>query len=187
MIKAVLDACVLYPAQLRDFLLRLPRERLLFPFWSEEIHNEWTRSLQRNCPKLKQEKLERTRRKMDTHFPNSLVRGYEPIIPTLHLPDPNDRHVLAAAIHAKAECIVTFNLHDFPKSVLQRYEIEATSPDEIVLRLICEAPTFVLRVAKSHRLSLTRPSFSPSEYLAMLAKQRLPQTVAFLRKHESEV
>jgi len=187
MIKAVLDACVLYPDPLRNFLLRLAFEKAFFSFWSGEIRNEWTRSLLRNCPKLKREKLERTCRKMDFHFPNATVRGYESLVPTLQLPDLNDRHVLATAIQAKAEVIVTFNLHDFPKSILQCYEVEAIPPDKMVMRLIREAPILVRQVAKSHRMSLTRPSFSPSEYLVMLERQRLPKTVAFLREYESEV
>jgi predicted nucleic acid-binding protein len=149
MISAVYDACVLYPAALRDFLLRLAYAGLVSPFWSEEIHDEWTRSLLRNRSDLSQEKLERTRRKMDTQFPNGLVQGYETIISTLTLPDQNDRHVLAVAIHAKVECIVTFNLNDFPKAVLQPYGIEAVSPDEFVLRLIQRIPSHVLDVVKS--------------------------------------
>jgi len=104
---AVLDACVLYSATLRGFLLRLAENGLFKPFWSEDIHDEWLRNLLRNRPDLIPEKLERTRRNMDVHFPDSLVQGYTTIVPTLQLPDMNDRHVLAVAIHAKAKYIVT--------------------------------------------------------------------------------
>ena len=121
MISAVYDACVLYSASLRDFLLSLVAPELVFPFWSEEIREEWIRSLLRNRPDLKRENLERTRREMDAHFPRSLVRGYESIIPMLTLPDPDDRHVLAAAIKAGAKYIVTFNLKHYPKTTLQAY------------------------------------------------------------------
>ena len=133
------------------------------------------------------ESLERTRRNMHTRFPNSLVQGYEAIIPTLLLPDPNDRHVLAVAIHARAECIITFNLDDFPKSVLQHHEIEVVPPDEFVLRLIRKVPVLVIQIAKNHRLSLSHPPLSVNEYLAMLEKQRLPKTVAFLSEHKNNI
>ena len=187
MIKAILDACTLYAAPLRDFLLRLAENELFYPFWSEEIQNEWIRNLLRNRPDLKPESLERTRRNMDTRFPNSLVQGYESLIPTLHLPDLNDQHVLAAAIHAKAESIVTFNLADFPQSVLQFYGIEALSPDELVLRLIQKRQNRVIVTIKNHRSLLIRPSFLANEYLAMLAKQGLPKMVALLLEHESDL
>ena len=106
MISAVFDSCVLYSASLRDFLLRLGIAHLVMPFWSEEIHNEWMRNLLQKRPNLEAEKLERTRQKMDFHFPSALVHEYEFLIPTLQLPDSNDRHVLAVAIQAKAEYIV---------------------------------------------------------------------------------
>lgn len=187
MIRVVFDACVLYSAPLRHFLLTLASRKLVVPRWSEEIHDEWIRSLLRNRPDLKRENLEQTRRKMDSYFPNSLVREYESIIPTLALPDPDDRHVLAAAIHANAKLIVTFNLDDFPKKALQSYGVEALAPEELVLRLIQQAPHPVLQAVRNHRLSLSRPSKTVDEYLATLEKQKLPKTVAFLRKHEADI
>jgi len=128
MIRSVLDANVLYSASLRDFFLCLAEEKLFFPVWSEKIHDEWMRGLLKNRPDLNRENLKITRRKMEFHFPNSLVRGYEAITPTLTLPDPDDRHVLAVAIHAKAKYIVTFDLDHFghtrtgePKGLIRFY------------------------------------------------------------------
>ena len=187
MISAVYDACVIYPASLRDLLLCLAEDGLVAPFWSHDIQNEWTRSLLRDQPELRRELLERTCQQMDSHFPNGLVRGYESIIPTLTLPDPNDRHVLAAAIHAEAQCIVTFNLRDFPKAALFPYGIEALSPDEFVWRLIQQMPRTILQVVKKHRLSLLNPPKTADEYLATLEKQGLPKTVAFLREHADRI
>ena len=186
MISAVYDACVLYPASLRDLLLSLAKAKAVLPFWSEEIRDEWTRSLLRKRPNLK-ERQERTRREMDTHFPNSLVRGYESMIPTLQLSDPKDRHVLAAAIQAKVEYIVTFNLKDFPRTVLLPYGIEALPPDEFVLRLIQKNPNRVIEAVKNHRLRLVRPPKTVEEYLETLEKQELPKTVEFLREHEFNI
>ena len=187
MISAVFDSCVLYSASLRDFLLRLGIANLVMPFWSEEIHNEWMHSLLQNRPDIELAKLERTRRKMDFHFPNGLVHGYEFLIPTLQLPDPNDRHVLAVAIHGKAEYIVTFNLKDFSRAILQPYGIEAVSPDEFVQRLIQTNPSRVLGAVKNHRLRLTRPPKTVDEYLATLEKQGLLKTVAFLWEHRDSI
>ena len=187
MIKAVYDACVLYSAPLRNILLCFAEEELVFPLWSEEIRDEWIRNLLRNRPDLTKEKLDRTHREKIRHFPSGLVRGYEAITPTLSLPDSNDRHVLAVAIHAKAEYIVTFNLDDFPKTILLPYGIEAISPDKFVLRLIQDYPRQVLQAVKNHRLSLTRPPKLVNEYLATLEKQGLPKMVAFLREHEADI
>ena len=187
MISAVFDSCVLYSASLRDFLLRLGIAHLVMPFWSEEIHNEWMRNLLQKRPNLEAEKLERTRRKMDFHFPSALVHEYEFLIPTLQLPDSNDRHVLAVAIQAKAEYIVTFNLKDFPKSALLPHNVEAISPDDFVLCVIDYDTSTVITAVRKHRLSLKRPPKTVHEYLATLEKQGLPKTVAFLREHESEV
>ena len=187
MISAVFDACILYPAVLRDFLFRLADNGLIDPFWSNEIQNEWTHSLLRKQPELKRENLERTCREMSLHYPNGLVRGYESITPTLTLPDPKDRHVLAVAIYAKAEYIVTFNLRDFPKTTLQPYGIQVLSPDEFALRLIHDEPYHVLVAVRKHRLSLKRPPKTVAEYLATLEKQGLPKTIAFLREHEADI
>jgi predicted nucleic acid-binding protein len=187
MIRAVYDACVLYSASLRDFLLRLASAGLVFPFWSERIQNEWIYSLLRKRPDLTLANQERTRREMNSHFPNSLVRGHEPIIPTLALADPDDRHVLATAIHAEAKYIVTFNLKHFPKTLLQPYKIEAVSPDKFVFQLIQQVPNPVILVAKTHRLSLSRPPKTVDEYLATLEKQGLPKTIAFLREHKDDL
>ena len=187
MIKIVLDACVLYSASLRGLLLNLATEKAFAPSWSEEIQDEWTRSLLRKRSNMERADLEQTCWKMNAHFPNGLVRGYESITPTLTLPDPNDRHVLAAAIHAGAECIVTFNLSDFPNSMLQPYGIEAVSPDKFIWRLIQQMPRTVLQVVKKHRSSLKNPPKTVDEYLATLKKQGLRKTVAFLREHKDYI
>ena len=184
---AVLDACILYSASLRDFLLRLGRARLFHPLWSETIQAEWIRSLLRNRPDLLPEKLERTRREMEMYFPHSLITGFEEIVPTLQLPDSDDRHVLAVAIHAKAKHIITLNLTDFPKSVLDPYQVEAIMPDDFVLSVIkYDAKTFLSTVAM-HRAALTRPPKTVNEYLATLKKQGLFKTVAFPQEHENYI
>jgi predicted nucleic acid-binding protein len=187
MISAVFDANALYSAPLRDFLLRLAEAGLIAPFWSEEIQNEWVRNLLQNRPDLKRENIERTRRMMDSYFSKAVISGYESIIPTLQLPDPNDRHVLAVAIRAKAKYIVSHNITDFPHSALLPHQVEAILPDDFVLQVIeYDAQTFITTVAK-HRTFLTRTPKTADEYLATLENQGLLKTVAFLLEHIADI
>ncbi|MCA3219062.1 MAG: PIN domain-containing protein, partial [Burkholderiales bacterium] len=103
----VYDACVLYPAPLRDLLMRLALADLYRARWTDAIHNEWIRALLARRPDLKREDLERTRELMNLHVRDSLVTGFEPLIPSVELPDADDRHVVAAAIHCGASLILT--------------------------------------------------------------------------------
>lgn len=121
-LTVVYDACVLYPAPLRDLLMHLAVTDLYRAKWSDAIHDEWTRNVLRDRPDLKAEQLQRTRNLMNAHVLDSLVAGFEPLIPDITLPDPDDRHVLAAAIHCGADIIVTFNLKDFPDEFRGRLE-----------------------------------------------------------------
>ena len=112
---AVYDACVLYPAPLRDLLLRLALTDLFRARWTERIHEEWMRSVLKDRSDLSAQQIQRTRELMDLSVPDCLVTGYEGLIENLDLPDPNDRHVLAAAIRCQAGVIVTYNLTVFRK------------------------------------------------------------------------
>jgi predicted nucleic acid-binding protein len=187
MISAVLDANVLYSASLRDFFLRLAEDDLLEPFWTEAIHDEWISSLLKNRADLKPESLARTRRIMDSHFPNALVRGFESIIPTLQLPDLKDRHILAAAMHAQAKYIVTSNIRDFPNAVLSSHQVEAISPDDFTLRVINDDIQPFITAVAAHRNSLTRPPKTVEQYIETLEEQKLHKTVEFLRQHKDKI
>ncbi|MBN2217274.1 MAG: hypothetical protein JW719_07845 [Pirellulales bacterium] len=131
---------------------------------------------------MKLEQLERTRSLMNAHVPDCLVTGYENLIDGLSLPDPDDRHVLAAAIRGSASVIVTFNLDDYPLDYIGKFGIEAQHPDKFVTRLIDLAPAAVRAAAKRHRSSLKNPSKTVDEYLGTLANQRLPETASRLRE-----
>lgn len=179
----IYDACVLYPAPLRDLLMRLALTDLYRAKWTDDIHEEWIRSLLRNRPDLTDEQLQKTRKKMDSHVRDCLVDGYEDIIEGLKLPDPKDRHVLAAAIKANAQTIVTFNLSDFPKHITSKYEVDIQHPDEFIRHLIDLAPAQVIRTIQETRLSLKKPQKTAKEYLAILELQSLPQTVGYLRDY----
>ncbi len=184
---ALLDANVLYSAGLRDFLLRLADRHLFTPLWSAEIHAERIRSVLEDRPDLTHEVLDRTRSVMDQHFPDSLVAGYTDLIRGVDLPDPDDRHVLAAAIHGGADVIVTMNLRDFPDEALAPHALEAQHPDTFTFGLIEEHPGTVREVAREHRAALQNPPRSPAEHLAALAGVGLTQTVAALQPYEDSL
>ncbi|HVX86180.1 MAG TPA: PIN domain-containing protein [Phycisphaerae bacterium] len=180
-VVAVYDACVLYPAPLRDLLMHVALEDLFLARWTEAIHEEWMRNVLRDRPDLRREQLERTRALMNAHVRDCVVEGYEPVIPQLELPDPDDRHVLGAAIHAEAQIIVTFNLADFPARSLRPWGIESQHPDEFVNRWLNEAPDVVCRAAKRQRGNLKRPPVSVATYLELMARLGLVRTAVRLR------
>ncbi len=181
--SAFYDANVLYPAELRNLLMHLALTGLFRAKWSADVHEEWISSLLQKRPDLTREKLERTRMLMDKHAVDALVTGYEDLIPGLHLPDPNDRHVLAAAIRGHANVIVTMNLRDFPCDVLAPLGIEAQHPDEFVLHLLDWGLDAVVAAAQLHRQSLENPPKSVTEYLETLERQGLTRTVSVLREY----
>ncbi|MCL2623473.1 MAG: PIN domain-containing protein [Planctomycetaceae bacterium] len=174
--KILYDSCVLYPAPLRDLLMYLAMTGLFRAHWTNDIHEEWISSVLKNHPHLSREQLHRTRQLMDAH-------ALEYLIETLSLKDRNDRHVLAAAIHGNVSRIITFNLRDFPKPILDEYEIEAVNPDDFVLGLFQSSPESVLAAVKRHRTSLKNPPKTTDEYLAILDRQQIPQTVLVLKNH----
>ncbi len=184
---ALLDACVLYPAPLRDLLMYLAVKNVYRARWTDTIHEEWMRNVLAKRTDLRRDQLERTRNLMNTHARDALVTGYEPLIESLTLPDQNDRHVLAAAIHARAEIIVTFNLDDFPESSLDQYGIKAQHPDEFISKLIDSARDDALAAARAHRGSLKNPPKSADEFLRTLESLGLAATVACLKNNADQI
>ncbi len=175
------DACVLYPAPLRDLLIRLATTGLFAAKWTDQIHDEWIRNLSANRPELG-EQLPRTRELMNAAVPDCLITGYEPLITAVELPDAEDRHVLAAAIRAGAQVIVTFNLKDFPSEALSPYGIEAIHPDVFVEHQLDLHQGLVIATAKKQRASLRNPPKTTEEYLDTIAGQGLPVTADKLRE-----
>ena len=178
---AFLDANVLYPADLRSFLMFLAVPGIFRAKWSDDVHEEWISNLLERRPDLTRAQLERTRQLMDKHAPDALVTGYRQLVPALNLPDPNDRHVLAAAVRGGASVIVTNNTKDFPAEALEEFEIEAQTPDEFVHHLIDLYPDEVIQAAEMHRASLRNPPKTREEYLNTLERQGLTESVAVLR------
>jgi len=184
---ALYDACVLYPAPLRDLLLELAITDLFRAKWSSHIHEEWIRAVLEDRPDLTAAQLRRTRDLMDLHARDCLVEDFEELIPSLTLPDPNDRHVLAAAIRGRADVIVTYNLTDFPDKELQKYGITSQHPDEFLLHLFNLAPSLVCSAARTHRARLKHPPKTTAQYLDTLERQSLTQFVAALRRYAAHL
>jgi hypothetical protein len=181
-VRAVYDANILYPAPLRDLFIRLAQAGLVQARWTEQIHEEWLRNVLADNPQLSPVRLGRTRTLMNEAVRDCLVTGYEDLIDSLSLPDANDRHVLAAAIRAGAEVIVTYNLTDFPAETLARFDIEARHPDDFLIYLLDLAPDTVCSAVKRQRESLRNPPKTAQELLATFEGHGLPQTVARLRE-----
>ncbi len=175
----IYDACVLYPAPLRDLLLHLALTDLFKARWTDQIHDEWINALLRRG-KYDRDKLEKTRNLMDQNIIDAKVTGFEDLIHGLELPDSNDRHVLAAAIKSGSNAIITTNLKDFPKAALSKYDIEAIHPDDFIYYQIDLEPAIACSAIKRQRESLKNPPKTIKEFLAILQKQQLPQTVSAL-------
>lgn len=155
--------------------MNLVGEGMFHPRWSADIHDEWMRNVVKNMPQLALSRLERTRTLMDTFVPDAIVAGYSHLIDQLELPDPDDRHVLAAAIKSGAQAIVTFNLRDFPPAILQAFGILAIHPDDFLVDSFNENPNATCRAMKKHRLSLKNPPKTVHEYLESFDRQNLPR------------
>lgn len=177
---AVYDACVLYPAPLRDFLMWLGLSGRFRARWSAQIHDEWKRNLLLNRADLTREQLDRTSALMDKAIPDGLVTDHEVLIAGLTLPDPDDRHVLAAAIRCNASVIVTFNERDFPQAALSPFGIEAQHPDLFIENLFDLDPAAVVAAAQSQRAQLKNPPIDVDHYIAVLLRQGLVQTAKSL-------
>jgi hypothetical protein len=176
------DACVLYPAPLRDLLIRIANTGIVRARWSDAILDECFRNILEQRPDLKAEALGRTRELMKQAVPDCLVSGFEALINGLDLPDRDDRHVLAAAIQAGAQAIVTFNLRDFPDDKLAPHKVEAKHPDDFVLDTIDLAPGIVANVLSEQAGALKNPPRTVGELLDTLRGQGLVRSVAKLRE-----
>lgn len=176
----VFDACVLYPAPLRDLLIELAASGLFRAKWTDRIQQEWVRTLLKNRPDIDPKALDRTKQLMEAAVSDCLVMGYEDIEKSLSLPDSDDNHVLAAAIKSKSSGIITTNLKHFPKDELDKYDVEAQHPDEFIHHQFGLNAASVIIAVQRCRGRLRKPPMSADEYLACLEGQGLPLTVDML-------
>jgi len=177
---AVLDANVLYPARLRDLFLRLAIAGHYRALWTERILNECFDNLHVDRPDIPAEHLHRTRRLMTVAVPDAVVEDYDHLINDLDLPDPDDRHVLAAAMAAGADLVVTANFADFPPTAIPP-GITVLTPDDFVLRLIHIDIDAVATVVGQQAEALRSPPMTTAELLEGLLVVGLRQAVEALR------
>lgn len=180
---ALLDANTLYPAPVCDALLSLAVAGLYHARWTQKIHEEWTRNVAINRPELA-DRLSKRVDAMNRAVPDCLVENYAALIEGLTLPDPQDRHILAAAIAGHADAIVTFNLKDFPADVLARYNIEAQHPDDFIMNQLELRQLEALEAIKAMRSRLRNPPVSAADLIKTLERNGLPLTASHLRQAE---
>lgn len=105
----------------------------------------------------------------------------------IDLPDLGDRHVLAAAIHGRADAIVTFNRDDFPAPQLAEHALVAKHPDIFIGELFDSNPDTVLAAVHDHRNALRKPPKSPEEYLAAVERIGLTRLTTILWEHKDAI
>jgi predicted nucleic acid-binding protein len=179
---ALLDANVLFPNLLRDTLLTLAQRGLYRPLWSEQILDEARRNILAQRPDVDRAKLERTFSLVRENFDDANVEGFEPLQAGLELPDPDDRHVLAAAIHGGAQSIVTFNLKDFPAETLAGFDIEPVHPDAFLLDQLDLAPAIVLDGLRTMARRFKKPPMDLGTVLAVLENNQVPDFAEEVRR-----
>jgi hypothetical protein len=178
----VYDACVLYPASIRDLLIEIARTGLVRAKWTARIHGEWIDALLRSRPELVRGRVENAARLMNIAVPDCLVTGFETLEAGLGvLPDADDRHVLAAAIHCGAQEAITFNLRDFPDAVLHPYGIRAVHPDEFAEHLLDLNAEAICDAVRRIRARLTNPPRSAAEMIETYEQHGLAVTASILK------
>lgn len=182
---AVLDACVLTSAAKRDLVLSLAEAEFFRPRWTQEIIDETRGAIPRLLvnrgleKKAAEEKAAAACDAMCLAFPEAIVDGYEQLTPAIEgLRDPDDRHVVAAAVQCKASIIVTDNLKDFPSAALDAYELEAKSADDFIADAVNLDAIRAAKAIKKLRRRLKRPEMTAQELLLRWEARGLKATAA---------
>ena len=177
--QAVLDACVLYPTVLREILLGVARMGLYEPRWSERLIEEWIRA----TAKLGAGAQAVARGEgaiLAVRWPQAMVPADGDGDARLILPDPDDRHVLGAALRGQADLIVTLNLRDFPARALAPFGIRALDPDRFLTGFLADHPTAVARVVAAVHTEAERLSGQSIALRALLKRAQLPRLARLL-------
>jgi predicted nucleic acid-binding protein len=168
---AFLDTCVLYPAYLCDTLLRLAEVEAFRPLWSVDVLVELRRNLVERG--ISADRVDRRIAQMTRSFPAANVTGYESLVAAM-TNDPKDRHVLAAAVRANAEVVVTFNIGDFPEPALKPYDVLASHPDEFLLDQLDLYPGMTVEVLRQQAASYRREPTTVAGVLVLLERAGVP-------------
>jgi predicted nucleic acid-binding protein len=167
----LLDTCTLHKPYLRDALLRLAEAGTYRPLWSHDILAELRKSLLARG--FTEDKIDYLISEMRRAFEDAEVTGYEALIPAMNTPDPDDRHVLAAAVRSEAAAIVTDNVTDFPEESVGPYDIETLTPDDFLLNQLDLHETATLTVLEEQVADYQRPPTDVSALLDRLAAEGL--------------
>ncbi len=172
--RVFLDACVLYPTVMREVILGAAGAGLFTPLWSARVLEEWARAVARTLPEA--EPAARAEiALLRARWPGAEVAPSADVQAALALPDPDDTHVLAAAIAGRADTLLTLNRRDFPSRVLARHGIMLRDPDGFLFGLWQDHPGDMERVAEQVRAEAERLSGRPQPLRALLKKARLPR------------
>ena len=155
--------------------------------WTDAIQQEWSRNLLAALPNLSDGRLKETQRLMDKALPQARVSGYERLIDDINLPDPDDRHIVAAGVAGGASVILTWNLRDFSTPELQRHGLTARTPDAFLSNLHNIAPALMTASLSNARRNLGKSGLSASDVLAVLKVQKLVQLADRLRNHLADL
>lgn len=180
---ALLDACVLYPMAMADALMSLATAGLFAAKWTTRIEAEWIRSLEDNRPDL-QGRLDYRREQMREAVPDWEVdeQAWTICARGLELPDPDDVHVLAAALAGHADCIVTANLKDFPAEVVAQLGIEVIHPDQFIVAQWDLDQLVAVAAFKRMRARWKKPQASAEDFATAMERGGLPATAQRLRE-----
>lgn len=172
--KALLDACVLYPTVLREILIGVAGQAVFTPLWSSRILEEWARATRKLGP-VAEVQARAEIAALRAAWPGAEVALPDGLAARLWLPDPDDVHVLAAAIAGGADVVVTFNAADFPRGVLAEEGLMRQGPDEFLLSLWHVQPLPVAAAVASVRAEAERLSGQSWAMRALLKKAGLPR------------
>ncbi|KNY20074.1 PIN domain-containing protein [Methylobacterium sp. ARG-1] len=175
---AFFDANVFFGARLRSLVMEVAQSGVFRARWSADVHDEWIRSVLGRRADLRREQIEPIRSMMEV--PDALVSGYAGLIPALTLPDPDDRHILAAAIVGRADVIVTFNEKDFPAEALAPYGIHTRHPDAFFSEAEGVEPDMLTDAAARDLAHYKRPPLTPRQYTDDLRGAGVPQLADYL-------
>ena len=180
---AVLDACVLFPIATADALISLAVAGLFSAKWTVAIENEWLAVAERRHPGFSGRFTTRRDAMRDAILDWEVnAEGWQALAPALTLPDPNDVHVLSAAIAGHADCIVTTNLKDFPASALEAYGLVALHPDDFIVAQLDLDLYSALGAFKAMRERKRNPPYGPEEFAAAMERNGLVATAERLRR-----
>lgn len=170
--RAVLDACVLYPSVLREILQAAGEAGLFVPLWSDRLLAEWVHAAARLGPGAAH-LASAEAAAFAAAFPGGRIAAQPAIEARLTLPDPADRHVLAVAIAGRADAIVTFNARDFPARLLAGEGMQRRDPDGFLWQLQSEAPAAMAAIVETSRARAERLAGRPVTLKSLLKRLRL--------------